>query len=1139
MAISKGFRVGSYEVLAPLSSGGMGDVYIALDLKLNRQVALKILQPHAQSDARCIQRFVVEAQAASALNHPNIVTIHDAGEAEIGHFIVMELVHGKTLRSLIGLTPNLRDFVHIGGQIAEGLSVAHAAQIIHRDIKPENLMVRDDRYVKILDFGLARLNVDSLIYPEKTADGLTSETILGSLRYMSPEQAQGQRLTSATDVFSLGIVLYEFATGNHPFESGNNLSVINAIINQEPLPPTALNPGLPQAFDSLILRMLQKNVQLRPTAAQVKEILSEPESGEATLVLSSGRQKTFVGRTKERTQLHAKLDDALEGRGSIVCVEGEAGLGKTTLVEHFLREASRRCNCLTGRGRSSERLAGSEAYLPMLEIIESLIHGPDGASVGHLLKLLAPTWYLHVVSTTDMTAIQALSQTQAISQDRMRREFSTFLLAIAQTRPIILFLDDVHWSDISTIDLLVHIGSKLGASQVLVILAYRPAEMQLTQHPFLRVQRDLQTRGVCQTIILDFLSKQDLENYLDLEFSHPKFSPDFLTMLHTKTEGNALFLVDVLRYLKERRLIAEVNQRWVLLNAVPDIDRQLPESVRGMIQKNIDMLGEKGRRLLVAASVEGYEFHASIVAKVLKMDTADVEEELDQLDRLHGFIRVCQEEELPNGTITLRYRFVHVLYQAALHGSLKPARRAALSRAVARELENGYNNRSNEIASELAVLFESAREFDRAGEYFYTAAVDARDVLAFEEAVLLVRRGLAAIQSIEETPRLLRTKALLHMTLGVALVPIKGFGNDEVRATLDTAYALRQWIEPGRELMAVLTGLFEYHIARLQIPTARQLAEQLMEQGLQIGIPAFVVRGRTALGVSMFFAGRFQETTEILDQALQEFEAVDYRTKFRSFDIDIEVICLSLSARALTLLGYPDQGHAKMTEAVQLALSLPDPYSQCWAYQMSIGSLAQTQFDRSEQEQAIEDFITTATENGLSYWKAHGVGHKGWLLCQQGKYNEGISLLRQGQEGVRLSGTRPSMLYFTGLLAEALLQNGNAGEGLQILESEMFDTERLGMSFAELARIRARLLSVLARPADAENWFKRSISAARAQNARLYELRTLTAWLHCCSGRSLREHLRDEIIALLASFTEGWTSIDVVRAKEALSTTSG
>jgi tetratricopeptide (TPR) repeat protein len=658
--------------------------------------------------------------------------------------------------------------------------------------------------------------------------------------------------------------------------------------------------------------------------------------------------------------------------------------------------------------------------------------------------------------------------------------------------------------------------------------------MQLLQHPFLRVQHDLQARGVCQTISLDFLTKEDLQNYLELEFAHPNFPPEFLSLLHARTEGNALFMVDVLRYLKEQKVIAQVNQRWVLSETVPDIDRQLPESVRGMIQRNIDMLGEDGRRLLVAASVEGYEFHASIIAQVLNLDPADVEEQLDELDRRHGFIRVVTEEELPDGMVTVRCRFVHVLYQSALYASLKPARRASLSGAVARALENSYKHRAKEIASGLAILFEAAREFDRCAEYFYQAALNARNVFAFQEAVILARRGLAALRPLEKTPSLLRTEVLLHLTLGIALLPIKGFGNDEVRDNFDAAYQSRHAIEPGRELVAALAGLFEYHIARLEIPTARQLAEQLIDLGLQGGFPAFAVRGREALGVSMFFAGNFEEAIETLEQALHQYEAGEYRTRFRYYDIDLSVVCLTIIGRALTLLGYLEQGKAKVTKAVEVALSLPDPYSQCWAYQMCAGTLAQTQADPAGLEQAVEALISIANENGLAYWKAHGIGHKGWLLCLKGNLDEGIALLRRGREGVAMSGTRPSILYLTGLLAEALARHGRTDEALEILESEMADADRLGMTFAELARIRAYLLAALSRPTDSEIWFESAISTARSQNARLYQLKTLTTWLRCSSNDSQRQRIRSEIAVLLESMTEGRDWPVLIEARQAL-----
>ena len=268
-----------YRIISKLGAGGMGEVWLAEDTRLGRKVALKLLPAEFTEDSERVRRFTQEAKAASALNHPNIISVYDIGESESGRFIVMEFVAGRTLRSVIAKDNSLETLFTLGAQMAKALSAAHAGGITHRDIKPDNIMVRDDGYVKMLDFGLARLLPTTASDPEAMtlAQQTTPGTVMGTLAYMSPEQASGQTVGSPSDVFALGIVLYELATGSHPFKSETMIGYLHAITSQVPLSLTSVRSHLPVALDDLILRMLEKDANQRPTAAEVAQALQEIE----------------------------------------------------------------------------------------------------------------------------------------------------------------------------------------------------------------------------------------------------------------------------------------------------------------------------------------------------------------------------------------------------------------------------------------------------------------------------------------------------------------------------------------------------------------------------------------------------------------------------------------------------------------------------------------------------------------------------------------------------------------------------------------------------------------------------------------------------------------------------------------------
>ena len=274
-----------YRLISKLGRGGMGEVYLAEDTRLHRRVAIKVLAADPTRNPDSVRRFMQEAQAASALNHPNIITVHDIGETDEGHFIVMELVSGKTLRSAIGMRHPMSVLLPWLSQMAKALAAAHAAGITHRDLKPDNVMVRDDGYVKILDFGLARLAFAHAAADDETATRLTRiGQVMGTAKYMSPEQARGEPAGPPSDIFSLGVVFYELVSGHHPFTAGTNVGYLHAITSQTPPSP---GTALPVALAAMIARMLAKDIAHRPRADEVAGTLAALEHGEIPVPLAA------------------------------------------------------------------------------------------------------------------------------------------------------------------------------------------------------------------------------------------------------------------------------------------------------------------------------------------------------------------------------------------------------------------------------------------------------------------------------------------------------------------------------------------------------------------------------------------------------------------------------------------------------------------------------------------------------------------------------------------------------------------------------------------------------------------------------------------------------------------------------------
>jgi len=943
-----GRELANYKIISLLGKGGMGEVYLAQDTRLGRKVAIKLLPTRFTQDEDRVRRFVREAKAASALNHPHIVTIHEIGEDEAGRYIVMELVEGQTLRAM-KKPCSLDTFFNLGVQIARALGATHAAGITHRDIKPDNIMARDDGYVKILDFGLARLIAAPANDPEAAllAQNSAPGVLLGTAAYMSPEQARGETVTSVTDIFALGIVFYELTTGRHPFEADTMIGLMHAISSQSPLPPSRLNPEIPAALDALILRMLEKDAGMRPTAAEVEAALRETErqrdggterrrDGEIGLlspsvllslrpsVPLSPRRKT-VGRERERAGLRSGFASARAGRGLLLCVAGEPGIGKTTLVEDFLAELAAEGHCAIARGKCSERLAGAEAYLPLLEALESLLRSGAVPSAARVMKQIAPTWYAQVVPAAgdDEEPAQSLNEVRAASQERMKRELGAFFQEVSRLRPLALFFDDLHWADVSTIDMLSFLASKFDAMGALVVVAYRPSDMLLANHPFLQIKPDLQSRGVCRELSLEFLNQAEIEQYLALEFPGHLFPPELPELIHAKTEGNPLFMVDLARYLSDRGVIAQTDGAWTLAQKLPDIERELPESIRAMIERKVTQLSEEDRKLLVAASVQGYEFDSAVVAEALGIGDGEVEERLEKLERVYAFVRLVGEEEFPNRAATLRYRFVHALYQNALYASLRATRRATMSAAVAQSLLGFYGDQSGKVAAELAVLFEAAREFARAADYYLLAAQNAARIFAFSESIVLARRGLETLKTLPESPEITRQELNLQLALGVSLATTRGWATPEVAQAYRRAQELCNQAGESPESYSALYGLTIYYLFSAELSKAREVSEELLRLAEKDRDSGSTVTARYMLGFSLLLMGDLALAEEHYTQGLKLYRPGQSIQRY-TFLTDPGIGCCCNSSRTLWLLGFPHKALERTQQAIALARSQAD-----------------------------------------------------------------------------------------------------------------------------------------------------------------------------------------------------------------------
>ncbi len=1139
-----GKTVSHYRILRKIGGGGMGVVFVAKDIRLGRQVALKFVREGQSAATDSLQRFALEARAASSLNHPNICVIHDIDQYQGRPFIVMEYLEGSSFTDLISQALPEAELRRIGASLADALDAAHSKGIVHRDIKPSNILLTEQGRPKILDFGLAKIDSDPLGDEGrgKKGDDLTKAgQVLGTLAYMSPEQANGQEVTGASDVFSLGIVLYQLATGRAPFEGDSPIRVLQAILSTLPLRPSTLNPSLNENTDAILLQMLAKDPQLRPSAADVRKELNRTlrvRSG-AEIRTRPGRIHRTIGRTDEQDQLRRGLQSVRSDRGMLVCVTGEAGIGKTTFVETWLEETVLTPEpVLVGRGRCSERLVAKEAYIPFLEALEGLLRSSAGETVSSLMHRLAPTWYAEILPhESGISSASDAPRDGAASQERMKRELTSLLREMSRLFRLVLFLDDLHWADSSTVEMLVHLADRFDSIRGLIIAAYRPTDLMLTNHPFQDIKLGLEARGICYEIALDFLSVGEVDEYLSSEFPNHNLPSGFCEMIYARTEGSPLFMVDLVNYMRLKGLISRDPGRWSLTVPTAELEQGLPVSVRSMVRRKVEQIDEEQKRLLSVASLQGVDFDSALLSRVLEIDAAEVEERLRVLDQVHSFIRKAGEDDLPDGSVTVRYRFVHVLYQEALFSALQPTRRARLSALVAESLRGFYRDRQQEIAAQLGFLLEIARDAEGAAENFKLAAQKNARLFAFGEAAELAGRGLKLLEKLPGSPLRDGLELDLLLILGPSLMAQRGFAAQVVQKTYARARELCEQIGEEPRTIPALWGLWQYYVMRAELARARKLAQQVHRLACASEEADVLPEAFRALGETAHWRGDVARARTLLEEGIESYDAEKHRQHAFHYGLDPRVASLSILGWSLWTLGYPEQALVRAKQGISEARDLTHPFSLAY----SSFALAGVHMFRREPRKALEiadQAIELSSEEGYPFWLATSTATKGWALNDMGHTDESVSQLREAIEIYRGTGAEIALPWFLYLLADTLARQGEYVEALESMSRSRSYLEKNGDRWweAEVHRIHGEVLLAQSEgnADEAEARFLHSLSVARKQRARSWELRAAISLSRLLLGQGRLREARDSLEPVCGWFTEGLETRDFIQAQHIL-----
>ena len=1149
--LQPGQLVSHYEILEKLGSGGMGVVYKARDTRLGRLVALKFLPLHLSLHEEIKQRFVHEARAASTLDHTNICTIFDIGESAGGQlFIAMACYEGQTLREKVAGGPlPLDEALGYALQMADGLERAHEAGIVHRDVKPANVMVTGRGRVKLLDFGIAKMAAVSL-----TKTGST----LGTAAYMSPEQARGGPVDHRTDVWSLGVVLYEMLTGTRPFRGEYEQAILYSVVHEEPEPVRAVRPEVPEALARVIERMLRKDPgaryqtmpQLRHALAPLRPAAGAPAPGRAqrgaapaegegpaeedsdTWLHDGEAPVHMVARAEELAFLHDRLAEARRGIRQIVFVTAEAGVGKTTLVDAFIRKTRRRAALRVGHGQCLEHRGVREAYMPVLEALGRLCRKADGPALVELLARQAPTWLVQMPGLVGPEELAALQQrVLGSTKERMLREMVEAVEALTARRPLILILEDLHWSDYSTVDLLSALARRQEPARLLVVGTYRPGDVRRSNHPLHAVAAELTGRGYAHTLALPYLSEAAVGDYLGARFPGTDLPARLAPLVHQRTDGNALFMGNVVEaWIAQGKLVLDGNA-WSLHAALDELAVGVPENLRQLIEQKIQYLGEADQAILEAASVVGVEFDAASVSATVEASEDDVEARCDALVRQGQFLHGRGLAEWADGTVTTRYEFVHSLYQEVFYDRVPPGRRVRLHRQIGVRREIGFGADAPAHAAELALHFARGRDAERAVRYLQQAAEQAIRRSAHQEATELIQQALRVLEERPDFPGSARQELTLLLMLAPTLILCDGWASQEAENAFARARDLCHDLGDAARLVQVIQGLATLYEVRGDY----QDAEALMVRHLHPEHHHAVhVESHELLACSTFHQGAFERSLAYAEGGMMLFDPKRHNAFSATFGDNPGISCSSWAAMDLWFLGYPDRAHEELQRSLRLARQPDHHYSLAHAQEQAAIFYQCRQEVEAAREWA-EATVEVATRQGVAFRRAAGMIVRGWAIALREQAAHGVEQILEGLRLCDAIGARMDRPYHLGLLAEAYGALGCADDGLAALAEALAMVRRSRTFFyeAELHRLHGSLhLRAGAGPAEAAPHFWEALEVARRQTARVLELRA-AAYLHRLGDGAGRD-ARPVLAAAFDWFTEGFETPDLVEARRLL-----
>ena len=844
---------------------------------------------------------------------------------------------------------------------------------------------------------------------------------------------------------------------------------------------------------------------------------------------AAGGLTPFVGRTAEVALLGERWQQVQEGLGQVVVVRGDAGIGKSRLLQ-VLKERIAAADHLQLECRCSPYHRHTALY-PVLDLLQRLLRGqsevlPEDGGLGQLEALLR-RYDLPLDETLPLLAAllslplpearyTPLTMTPQRQRERSLDVLLALLLAQAARQPVLFVVEDLHWGDPSTLEFLDLLIGQVASTAMMMVLTCRPTfELPWGQRP--QVTR----------VVLNRLTRPQIQQMITQVAGGKRLPARGMRVLLEKTDGVPLFVEELTRMVLESGQLVERDGQYELIGELEQLT--IPATLHDSLMARLDRLGT-AKEIAQWGAVLGREFTYDVLCAVVPFDAGVLQEGLRQLVQAE---LVFQRGLLPQ----VHYRFKHALIQDAAYASLLTRRRQAMHERIAQTLEAQFPQITESEPELLAYHYTAAGRAESAIPYWRQAGQHAVERSANQEAANHLRAALDLLVTLPHTPARDQQELELQLVLGPVLMSTKGYGHIEVEHAYSRARALSERIETTPQLFPALWGLRLFYGMRGELSIAKALANQMLHLAQQQSDTTLTLAAHQALGVTLYCQGEFVTAHRQLDRGMSFHTSQTARVGALR---DPALACLAIDAMSLWMLGYPDQALAKSQQALHLARSLSHPYSLAYVLDHA-ARFHQVRGEVQTSQTLAEAAIAICQEQGYEQYERAATMQRGWALTAQNQIVEGLDQMRQGWIAYQATGSKVTTAYWLWLQAEGYGRSAQVEEGLQALSEAFAFVESTKERWweAELYRLKGELLlnaasGVRNAALSPEDYFHQALSIARRQQARSLELRAATSLARLWQSQDKYKKAYDLLAPVYAWFSEGFDTIDLQAANALL-----